>query len=268
MNERSAEIAIGPIRFILRSTLIWAVSLAAIVFVTISVWPAFKGGSGISQAIDQLPAGVVHAFGLESFGTPAGFLRGNLYAFFVPLLLGAAGLGFVNSLTSGEEDGGRLEIILAQPVSRQAVFLGRSMAAALSLLAVLIATSAVQFGSDALFGLQIGADRLLAVLVLSGLLALFHAGLAIALAGLSGKPSLVLGVGFFVLIAGCVAASLFPLTNDLADLAHLSPWDWAFSGDPLVNGAEPWRYLALGGPAVLMATLGTWAFGRRDVSAA
>ena len=78
--------------------------------VTVAFWPAFRGSSGISDAIGQLPAGVIQAFGLQDFGTPAGFLRGNLYEFFVPLLLAAAVVAFVNGQTAADETNGRIEL--------------------------------------------------------------------------------------------------------------------------------------------------------------
>ncbi len=96
----------------------------------------------------------------------------------------------------------------------------------------------------------------------------FHGSLALAVAGLKPRPSLVLGVGLGVTIAGMVAAAVLPLSQSLQPFAHLSPWDWAFGGDPLVNATEAWRYLALGLPAIGLALFGIWAFGRRDIRAA
>jgi ABC-2 type transport system permease protein len=268
MNARTTELVFGPARSILRSALIWTIAISAIVFVTVAIWPAFKDSAAVSKAFDQLPAQVVQAFGLAGIGTPAGFLRGNLYDFFIPLLMAGAAVGFANSLSSSEEDNGRLEIVLAQPVTRQSVFAGRVLAALVWILFVTVITTAVQFGSDALFDLRIGADRLLATLALSALLALFCGALAFAAAGLTGKPSAALGIGLLVAVGGAIVAALFPLSSTLAELAHVSPWDWAFAGDPLSNGADAWRYAALGVPAIALAILGTWAFGRRDVSAA
>ena len=94
MSALMLELVGGPLRAMRRATFWWCLGLSALVAVTMSVWPAFKGSSGISQAIDQLPSGVVQAFGLADFGTPPGFLRGNLYDFFVPLLLAAAAVLF------------------------------------------------------------------------------------------------------------------------------------------------------------------------------
>jgi ABC-2 type transport system permease protein len=268
MNARNAELFLGPARAIRRAAIVWALSLAAIVAATVSVWPAFKGNSGISQSMDQLPEGVVKAFGLAGFGTPAGFLRGNLYDFFVPLLMAGAAIGFANSLTSSEEDSGRMELVLTQPITRQAVFVGRVAAMFAHIVVITLVVAAVQFLSDAFFGLEIASDRLLATLILCGLLALFHAGLATAVASIEARPSWVLGVGLFVAIGGSIAAALLPLSPSLAAFAHISPWDWALSGDPLTNATDTWRYLALACPAVAMAAFGVWAFGRRDIAGA
>jgi ABC-2 type transport system permease protein len=268
MNARGLELVFGPTRAIVRSGLIWTASIAGIVFITIAVWPAFRGNTSIDEAMSNLPPGVVQAFGLAGFGTPAGFLRANLYDFFIPLLMACAAVGFANSLTSSEEDGGRLEIVLTQPVKRQAIFVGRLLAVLVWVVAITLVTAVVQFASDALFDLQIGADRLLAMLALCGLFAVFSACLTFAVSGAYGKPSLSLGVGLFVVMGGCIVASLFPISSTLAEFAHVSPWDWAFAGDPLAGSTDLWRFLAVGGPAVALAVFGIWSFGRRDVAAA
>lgn len=49
---------------------------------------------------------------------------------------------------------------------------------------------------------------------------------------------------------------------------HISPWDWALGGDPLMKAAAAWRYAILVMPAVLFALVGVVAFDRRDVRAA
>ncbi|MGD0247773.1 MAG: ABC transporter permease, partial [Candidatus Limnocylindrales bacterium] len=61
---------------------------------------------------------------------------------------------------------------------------------------------------------------------------------------------------------------LFPISEPLKPLAHLSPWDWALAGDPLVNPTEAWRYAVLAVPAVGLTLLGIFLFSRRDVRAA
>src|SRR4051794_26804358 len=162
----AAELAVGPLRQMRRSLLGWGIGLGSLVAVTVAFWPAFRGSSGISDAIDQLPPGVVQAFGLAGFGTPAGFLRGNLYEFIVPLLLAVAAVAAGNGLTAAEEDAGRLETSLTHPVTRQSVFLGRTVALLAWVVVVTGFILVVQLVTDAFVGLQIAPERVMATVVL------------------------------------------------------------------------------------------------------
>ena len=127
---------------------------------------------------------------------------------------------------------------------------------------------AAPLASDAAFDLRIDTGFVLSTIVLSGLLAALHGSLAVAVAGIRGRPSLVLAIGIGVAIAGCVVASLFPLSSVLAPWRHISPWDWAFGGNPLEQATELWRYLALAVPSVILTAIGVFAVARRDISGA
>jgi len=78
----------------------------------------------------------------------------------------------------------------------------------------------------------------------------------------------VLSLGFGIGFAGYLVLALFPLSDVLAPWRHVSPWDWALGSDPLVNGAEAWRYLLLAATGVLLAVAGVVAFARRDIRSA
>ena len=122
--------------------------------------------------------------------------------------------------------------------------------------------------SDALVGLQIDTMRVVSTVVLCGLLALVFGALALAVAGWLPHPSIVLAIGVAAAIGGYLIAALFALSDPLKTLSGLSPWKWALGGDPLVNAAEPWRYVALIVPAVVLVVLAVVGFNRRDVRAA
>ena len=190
MNAGTLELVAVPLRAVRRATFWWAVGMGSLVAATVAFWPAFRGSSGLSQAFDQLPSGVVQALGFQDIGTPAGFLRGNVYEIFVPLLLAAAAIALVNGQTAGDEAAGRLELYLAQPVDRRAVFLGRAIGAFVAVVVITVVLAVVQLGADALFGLTIALDRLLSTLALCALLGLLHGSLAVAVAGLRARPML------------------------------------------------------------------------------
>jgi ABC-2 type transport system permease protein len=254
-------------RSIRRAVVSWSIALAATVGLTMAFWPAFRGASGISQAIDALPGPVVQAFGLADFGTPAGFLRGNLYELLVPLLLCIAAVAMVNGQTAGDEAGGRLELFLAQPIERRTFFVARLLACVIGLVVIVVVTVVAQLISDAVVGLSIDPGVVVATAVTGGLLAAAYGSLAYLVACLRASPSLVLGAGIGLTFAGYLVAALFPVADALKPWKIVSPWDWANGGDPLVNGVEPVRVLALVVLAVLLAFVGTIVVSRRDVAA-
>lgn len=251
-----------------RAGVVWALSLAALIVLTVAFWPAFRDEAALDEIIASLPPAIIDAFGLADFGTPAGFLRGNLYAVLVPLILAVAGVLLMNGQTASDEDSGRMEPYLALPVSRASIFIGRAVGVAAWLLVIGIGMLSAQLAANALFGLDIATDLVVATVVLCLLIGAFHAGIAALVAGWTGRPGIVLGVGMLVAVAGYVAMALFPLSDVLEPWRHASPWDWALGGDPLTNPTEAWRYAALAVPAVLMVLAGAWLFGRRDVNSA
>jgi ABC-2 type transport system permease protein len=266
--RRALELLAVPWRGARRAGLGWGLSLAALIALTVAFWPAFRDEPELSNLVAGLPQPLVEAFGLTEFGTPAGFLSGNLYAVLVPLMLAIAGVLLMNGQTASDEDAGRMEAYLAQPVRRGSLFVGRAVAVGLWLFVVGLLMLAAQLAADAVVGLSIGLDRVVATVVLCVLLGAFHAGLAALIAGWTGRPGLVLGIGMAVAVFGYVAIALFPISDVLEPWRHASPWDWALGGRPLSNPTEAWRYVALGAPAVILVALGTWLFGHRDIQAA
>jgi ABC-2 type transport system permease protein len=258
----------ATIRSIRRTVTWWSIGIAGLVAATVAFWPAFRGASGISAAIDSLPAGVIAAFGLQDFGSPAGFLRGNLYEFFVPLLLTIAAVAFVNGQTAADERSGRLELFLSQPLPHGLVYASRAAGVLLGLVGITVVALAVQGGMNGLIGLSIDGGLIASTVVLCALLAALHASLAYAIACVRPRSSLVLGVGIGGAIAGYVVNALFPLAHELKDWVAISPWQWALGGDPLIHAAEPWRYAALLLPTLGLIVVGTLLVGRRDVAAA
>lgn len=265
---RWLELLVGPFRASWRAGLGWTIAFVLLVVSTVAFWPAFKGSTALDQAFQTLPQGVLDAFGLQDFASPAGYLRGGLYEVIVPLMFAAAGVLFGNNAVSAEEDAGRLELLLAQPITRRSFLTGRSLAVLGWLLALAIVVLLSQLVSDSAFGLLIADDRIIDTVVLCALLGGLYAAIAIALAGIFARPGLILAVGLGLALVGYLVAALFPLSDALEPWSHVSPWDWALGGDPLVNATEPWRYAALVVPTIALVLVGIAAFDRRDIRSA
>jgi ABC-2 type transport system permease protein len=265
---RWAELVVGPLRSSWRAALAWAITFVLLIVSTVAFWPLFKGSTALNDALGVLPPAMLQAFGLQDFASPAGYLRGGLFEVIVPLMFAAAGVMLANSLIAAEEDAGRIELFLAQPITRRAFLAARSLSVLcwLAILGVVVIIS--QLASDAAFDLQIADANIIATVLLCSLLGAFFAGLAIAMAGLLARPGLVLAVGLGLALVGYLVAALFPLSEVLKPWRQISPWAWALGGDPLVNATEPWRYAALVGPAIVLALVGILAFERRDIRSA
>ena len=132
MTARAWELLAVPLRAARRAGLVWGLSLAALIVLTVAFYPAFRDEPELNNLIEGMPDALIDAFGLADFGTPAGFLRGNLYAVLVPLMLAVAGVLLMNGQTASDEDSGRMEAYLAQPVTRQAIFIGTFLVLACS----------------------------------------------------------------------------------------------------------------------------------------
>jgi len=268
MAARWLELSASPFRAAWRAGLAWIVVFAFFIVATVAFWPAFKGSAALNDALKVLPAQMLEAFGLADFASPAGYLRGGLYDVLIPLMLAAAGALFANSATAAEEDAGRIEIFLTQPIARVAFMTGRAISTMAWLVVLMVVVLVSQVVSDAIFDLQIGTDEIVATIALSGLIGVFCGALAIGIAGITARPGLVLGIPLAVAFLGYIVSALFPLSDLLTNWTWISPWEWALGGDPLSNGGEPWRYAALIVPSLVLIAIGVFAFNRRDVRAA
>jgi ABC-2 type transport system permease protein len=266
--RRRLELVATPFLASWRAGVGWSIAFVLMVVSTVAFWPAFRDSSGLQDVLGQAPPGLLAAFGLEDLASPAGYLKGGLYDVVIPLMFAAAGVMFASSATAGEEDAGRLELWLVQPVTRSAVLAGRVLAV-LGWLAVLaLVVLASQLASDAAFGLEISNARILATVCVCTLLGAFYAGVAIAVAGMVGRPGPALSAGLGLALMGYLVAALFPLSDVLDAWAWLSPWDWALGGHPLSDPTEAMRYGALVASTVVLVLVGGVAFARRDVRSA
>jgi ABC-2 type transport system permease protein len=266
--RRRLELVAVPLRASWRAGVGWSIAFVLMVVGTVAFWPAFQSSSGIMEALDQLPPALLEAFGLEDFASPAGYLKGGLYDMVIPLMFAAAGVMLASGATAGEEDSGRLELWLTQPVTRVAVLGGRIVAVFAWLAVLALVTLVSQLWSDTAFGLVISDERIVATVTLCALLGALYAALSIAVAGVVGRPGPVLAIGLGLALVGCLVAALLPLSDTLDAWAWLSPWDWALGGDPLSNPSDAWRYLAFAASTAVLLVLGLVAFARRDVRSA
>jgi ABC-2 type transport system permease protein len=196
--------------------------------------------------------------------SPSGFLA--MYFFnLMPLFLGIFAVLSGSGMLASDEENGTLDLILAHPVSRTALFLGRLLAfvvatcaiLALTWLGLLAGMSRSEYMTLDTADLLVPFVSLLALLLLYGCLALLLATL------LPSRRMAAMTAGF-VLVSSYFLTMLGRMDPDLQTIARLLPQEYFQSGDA-TEGLKVGQLAGLCLVAILFAALAWWRFERRDI---
>jgi ABC-2 type transport system permease protein len=220
---------------------------------------------GLLRLVKDYPAEIGALFGdLNKIGTPEGYLNIEFFSY-MPLVLGIFAIGAGSGLLAADEEDGRLDLLLAHPISRTSLFFGRLLAFVASSVAILILAwlgLCIPSLSSKLFDLGFGAMllpfvSLLCELLLFGVLALF---LSMILPSRRAS-SLISGA---VLVGSFFITGLSRLNDTLEAAARFSPLTY-YQGGEAVKGLNMAWLAGLLGSAVVFIVLAWWRFRRRDI---
>ena len=198
---------------------------------------------------------------------PTGYLNTQLFAFFLPAVLLVLGLGRGAAALAGEEEGRTLDLLLAQPVSRQDAFLQKAAAVVIWLLLATITALVPLLALNDAVGFHLPVSDLTAVCGQMLLMAVALSLACQAIAAATGRRALGLAV---VTGYAFVSYLVYGLAGSIGWLAHLRPvtvWRWYLGNDPLTNGWGVKEVVVLAAASVLAAWLGATLFARRDLRA-
>jgi ABC-2 type transport system permease protein len=248
------------------STLAYAVGLALYTIVVVVLYPSFKDATDLDQLLAQQP-GLSALFGISgSITTPDGWLSANLYANFLPLVLLLITIGYGASAIAGEEDRGRLDLVLALPLERRRIVLEKSLAmtsiATVVSLLTLLACFVGRF-----FEIDVGVVALIETTVAVLLLALAFGLGALALGALTGDRGHAIGIAAAIASAMYLLGSLAGFVDWLSGWRRLSLFYWSVGNGQLTDGVSWEGFAILAGSVVAMLVAAIVAFDRHDVSA-
>jgi len=229
------------------------------------VFPTAQSRAEVDKLIDSIPASMSGLFGNPvKVGTLPGVVNWKYGPFFA---LGA-GLWSILALSStlaGEARRGSLDFVAAAPFGKRRIALEKltahltMMGLSMAILAVAAWGAAEVFG-DAALGDAIPPEAAIGFALWVGLLALFHGGLAFALAPLLGRAGAA-GVAGAALLVGWVSNGYAALDV----IATFSPFHWT-AGQAAIVGVYDWPSLVLTAVvAVVLLALGVELFARRDL---
>ncbi len=243
----------------------WGLSLAVLAGYLLTFYDVVvKQGSELMRLIQGYPPELMAFFGdMSQLLTPGGFLHTELFSY-MPLILGFFSILAGSGMLAGDEESGTLDLVLAHPVSRLSLFVGRWLA-----------MLAAHLGIVGLIwlGLAVGTswsvidvtvwELLLPCCSLLALLLLF-AGLGLFLSMVLPSRRMAAMLAGVVLVGSFFLSGLARINPDLQGAARLLPLEY-YQGGEAVGGLDLVWFFGLLGAAVVLTVLAAVLFQRRDI---
>jgi ABC-2 type transport system permease protein len=248
-----------------RALLGWAIGITAVGVLYAAFYPMVKAPE-IAGIWQSFAPEMLEALGFADLVSAAGYLGSTTFGLLGPILmiLFATALGI--KAVAGDEDAGRLDLLLAHPVSRQRLVAERfaALAVAAALVALVLWLALVAISGVAEFT-EIGPLNLLAASTHLTALGVFFGGLALGVGAMTGNRAVVIVVVAVVGVVGYFGNTMATQVPALGLVRDLSPFHFYAGGRPLVNGFAPVDLAILGLVAIALVAIGAAVFARRDV---
>ena len=248
-----------------RGLLGWSLGLLAVVMMYLPLYASMKETDLLSAKLDALPKELLDGLGMSAstMGTPSGYAQQTVFGMLGMLVLLCAAIGQGTRAIAGDEETGGLELTLAHATTRWGVLLARAVAVIAIVLLLALVVGLGTWAVNGSSGLHLPVLNIAAVTTALGMLGVLFATVALATGAITGRRGMSLAITSSLAAAGYFA---YTMGSNVANwLPSLSPFSWAFAGDPLNVGFD-WAGIGLlAGITLLLLGVATIAFERRDL---
>ena len=243
----------------------WGMALAVLGFVVASLYDtAVQMRAQLEQLLKGLPPELM-AFigGVDRIFSPAGFLDTRYFSL-MPLILGVFSVIVASGLIAGDEESGTLDLILAHPVRRSNLIIGRWLAFCCALLGILAIAWLGLVVASSFSAIRFGwLDMALPFVSLFDVL-LWFGGLALVLSMIVPSRRLAASLAGLILAASYFITTLARISPSLNGLAQWSPLTY-YQGGSALEGLNTGSFVGLLLVSIIFVVIATWLFQRRDV---
>lgn len=246
----------------------WGIGLALLGLLLVPMYDSFAAqGEAFEEMMDLFPSEVMAFFGeLGAMSTPEGWLSIEFFSY-MPLILGIFAIQAGTGLLAKDEEDGILDLLIAHPVSRLSLFIGRYLAFLFAMAAVLFIAwlgimVPMSWSTMSLEWIEVARPflALYMEMVLFGSL-----GLALSMFLPSRRwASMVSGL---LLVASFFITGLSQINDDLESVAWLSPLKYYQPQESFAGLNGEWIF-GLVTAALVFFLLAGWRFLGRDLRVA
>jgi ABC-2 type transport system permease protein len=262
-----AELFLRGLRDHRRALLAWCVGVVAYVGLIAAIFPSIEGSPEFDELLESYPEVLKSLFGIEEGGSITsgpGYLDAELFSFMLPLFVLLLAIGSGARTFAGEEDAGRLDLVLSYPVRRREAVLAKGLAVGCEVLLVSVAAALGLLLFDPVVGLDLSTRNIAAAMSSLAALGLLHGWLALSTGAATSSRALAIGVPAGLAAVGYLINGLHGIAGWLDPFRFVSTF-WLVGSSPLQGGADTWGALAVIVAAVAVLAAGAVLVERRDL---
>ncbi len=251
-----------------RALLGWSLGVIGYAALTVSIFPSIKGSSAFKNLTANYPDALKSIFGLQggNITTGAGYVDVELFSLMLPVLILVLAIGAGARAFAGEEEAGRLELVLSYPVRRGGAVLAKGIAVAGEVVLVCAVGFAALAVLNGIVGLDLSIGRLAGAFAALAALGVFYGWLALAVGAAYPSRTLAIGAAAALAAAAYLVNGLHALASWLDPLRVLSPF-WLIGPAPMQNGVDRAGVLVVFAVATVVLVAGCYLAERRDLEA-
>ena len=252
------------------SLTIYCLAGVALLWIYVMLFPSIQAqAEGFNELIKNYPEGFLKAFGIEdgfSLSTLESFLAVEQFSFVWPIIVIFLLVSLAATGIAGEVEKGTSEIILARPVSRRNVFVGRYLAGVFTLIVFTIFSIFSIVPLAELHGIDYAMEGYVAISIIGFLFGIAVFSIAMLFSAISSERGRVYMATGGILIIMYVLNLISVLKDGLGNFRYLSFFHYYDPTQALVHNA-------ISGVAVLLfivvsvacAIAGAILFSKRDI---
>jgi beta-exotoxin I transport system permease protein len=247
-----------------RSLIGYCLGMAVYALAVVAMYPAFRTSTSLDKLI-QNDSTAAALFGVTGrISSSGGWLNGNIYANFLPLIMLLLTIGYGAACLAGQDEEGTLGPLAVLPVRRTAIVVQKS-AAMTAQAAVLAVTVAVLVIIGRSFQLDISVAHVASISAAVLLMSLDFGMVTMAVGALTGRRGAAIGTGTAIAAASYLVSSLAPAVSWIQPGRYASLFYWSVGNSQISQGVSPGDYTVLTVTGLCALTATVLAFRRLDL---
>ena len=249
----------------------WIIGSVAMTALIIALFPSIRDQAAeMNKVINQLPPELrglkTGGSGIINVGDPIEFLNSQLYYATLPLIWIILAITRGTSALGREESSRTLEVLLAQPISRTRLLMGKLLSFVIEFALVGLATLLATIALAPIANMHVSTGRLAAATIYTVLFCLSFGLIAFSMqAGSSLTRRMATATAVVIGFGGYLLASLSSLTDWLRWPVKFLPYHYFTPLDPLTGKTPRGLIVYLACIFIITISFAIVGFRRRDI---